>query len=187
MAVIGLSAEMTSRTFKLPKSQADLDCLVNRLRSYCEKKDFSLALVLCQHMIIHDSTQLAGYRERAELWQAMAEHALALHDLQQLMALGSVEPADYYNLGIAELRSSEADKAIAAFTKGIELGEIHKSSYYTQSCRFHRAAAFLRLGMPKEALKDCNEIEDGYRCFLPSEGMKTKEDLVSQALKQTQL
>jgi tetratricopeptide (TPR) repeat protein len=132
-------------------------------------------------MIIHDSTRLTGYRERAEVWQAMTEHDLALHDLQQIMTLGSVEPVDYYNLGIAELRNTEAKKAVAAFTKGIELGEMHKSSYYTQSCKFHRAAAFLRLGMPKKALEDCNEIEDGYRCFLPSDGVKTKEDLVAQA------
>jgi tetratricopeptide (TPR) repeat protein len=175
---------MASYSFELPKSQRELDNLVNKVHGYSEQKEFSRALALCQHMINHDSTRMTGYRERAEIWQAMTEHDLALHDLQQLMALGSVEPVDYYNLGIAELRNTEANKAVAAFTKGIELGEIHNSSYYSQSCRFHRAAAFLRLGMPKEALEDCNEIEDGYRCFLPSEGLKTKEDLVAQALQQ---
>lgn len=154
---------MSTSSFVLPKSQTDLEGLIDRLHGYSEQKDFSRALVLCQHMIIHDSTRMAGYRERAEVWQAMAEHDLAIHDLRQLTTLGSVEPVDYYNLGIAELRSTEAKKAVAAFTKGIELGEVHKSSYYTQSCRFHRAAAFLRLGMPKEALEDCDDIEDGYK------------------------
>ncbi len=175
---------MSSYSFELPKSQVDIDALVNKLHSYCEQKNFTIALALCQHMIIHTSTRMTGYRERAEIWQSMSEHDLALFDLQQLVACGSVEPVDYYNLGIVQLRKTEAKEAVAAFTRGIELGEEHKSSYYTQSCRFHRAAAFLRLGMPKESLEDCNEIEDGYRCFLPAEGMKSKEDLVIQAQKQ---
>jgi hypothetical protein len=175
---------MSSSSFVLPKSRTDLEGLISKLHGYCDQKDFPRALVLCQYMIIHDSTRMAGFRERAEVWQTMGEDELATHDLRQLMALGSVEPVDYYNLGIAELRNTEAKKAVAAFTKGIELGRVHQSSYYTQSCRFHRAAAFLRLSMPKEALEDCNEIEDGYKCFLPSEGMKTKEDLVAQAQQQ---
>jgi hypothetical protein len=96
---------------------------------------------------------------------------------------GSTEPVDYYNLGIAELYNSDATKAVAAFTKGIELGESHNSSYYTQSCKFHRAAAYLILDMPKNALEDCSEIKDGYKCFLPFEGMQTKEELFSEAKK----
>lgn len=182
--VIRLSASMRDYSFELPKSQGDFDGLIQKIHACREQKEFSGALALCQHMIIHDSTRIAGYRERAEIWQDMSEHDLALFDLKQLEVAGSIEPVDYYNLGIALLRNTEAKEAVEAFTRGIDLGAEHQSSYYTQSCRFHRAAAFLRLGMAKEALEDCNEIEDGYRCFLPSEGSKTKEDLVAQAQKQ---
>ncbi|MDJ0863507.1 MAG: hypothetical protein QNJ82_14865 [Gammaproteobacteria bacterium] len=175
---------MGSYSFELPESQGDLDDLVQKIHAYSDRKEFSRALALCQHMIVHDSTRLAGYRERAEVWQDMSEHDLSLYDLKQLAASGSVEPVDYYNLGISLLRNTEAKEAVDAFTRGIELGAEHQSFYYTQSCRFHRAFALLRLGMPKEALEDCNEVEDGYKCFLPSEGLKTKEDLISQAKKQ---
>ena len=175
---------MSDYSFELPKTQVDLDDLVQRLHAYSERKEFSRALTLCQHLIINKSTRMVGYRERAEIWQDMSEHDLAIYDLKQLAASGSVEPADYYNLGIALLRNTEAKEAVGAFTKAIDLSVEHQSTYYTQSCKFHRAAALLRLGMPKEALEDCNDIEDGYKCFLASEGLKTKEDLVAQAQKQ---
>jgi hypothetical protein len=177
---------MANSPFVLPKNQAQVDDLIEKIHGHSEKKEFSLALAICQHLIIFEATRIAGYRERAEIWQTMTEHDLAVHDLQKIVDLGSVEPVDYYNLGIAELRGSEVKKAVAAFTRGIELGQIHQSSYYTQSCRFHRAAAFLRLGMPREAIEDCGEVEEGYRCFLPSEGMRSKEELVAQAQQQMQ-
>lgn len=164
--------------FEMPKSEQELEALTQKAHEHARREEFAQALVICQHLILHDATRLAGYRERAEVWQNMKQDDLALSDLREAIAIGSKEPVDYYNLGIALLKRREAREAVEAFSKAIEIGTAQKFQYYTQSSRFHRAAALISLGMAEEALADCDEIEAGYSCYLPAEGVIEKTELL---------
>lgn len=165
----------------MPRSEQELEALTQRAHEHTRREEFAQALAICQHLILHKATRLAGYRERAEVWQSMNEPELALADLREAIAIGSQEPVDYYNLGIALLKQRDAREAVQAFTKAMEIGAACKFHYYTPSSRFHRAAALISLSMAEEALADCDKIEDGYSCYLPAEGVITKEELVRRA------
>jgi tetratricopeptide (TPR) repeat protein len=172
---------MRNIEFQEPKSEEDLDSYRKKIHGHLRLKELAPALVICQHLILGETTKRSGYRERAEVWRSIKEKKLALADLRKVTSLGSEEPADYFNLGVILFELRELNQAVESFTKAIELGKRNDFNFYTQTSYLRRAIALLSLGFHEKALKDCEQVEDGYQCFIVGDGIVTKEDLISRA------
>ncbi|MFL6624674.1 MAG: tetratricopeptide repeat protein [Sulfurifustis sp.] len=145
-----------------------------------KKGDYEEALRLCHEVVRDHPEQPEPLRTQADIYGHMGDYARESEVLGRVIAMGSMEPCDYYALGQAELLAGGLDNAVQALTKAIDLGNEHKNFYYSSVSHFLRAEAFVRMNKYREALADCEQLKEDFRYYLPS-GMKTREEIVRQA------
>ncbi len=154
---------------------------LNKAQNCAENEEYDDALKLCNEIISGDMNQAEGYRERAAVYSLMGEYQSAVKDLISIFKLGSEEPADYYELGNIRFKQGCLDETIEALTNCIDLSEKYDFFYYKTACYFLRAEANLRLNKFKEALEDCQNLDEDYKYYIPSSGMKTRSKIIEQA------
>ena len=139
------------------------------------------AINLCNALISHDATKLAGYRQRAAVKEYAADVDGAIQDLQALAAGASEEPSDYYALGLLLLQTGATMAAIQAFSNVISLCKAAGEDYYLNGSHLFRAEAYLRICDYKLALADVERLPVGYRTHVPGTGLRSKESIFAEA------
>lgn len=173
---------MTIEKREYPKSEAELERLLEKAYDYARKSDYPRALELCDWLIQEKSTEIAGYRKRAAVREHMGDIDGAIGDLQRVIASASVEPGDFYGLGLLLFQRGEAAQAVASFTRAIEIGSKAGFDYYTQGALIFRAEAYLKLCDFENAISDCSALPAGYKTYIGgSSGMRSREDILGEA------
>lgn len=163
-----------------PSSEEDLDGLLRIAYGHACKGNYDDALAICNWLIEDESTELAGYRQRAAVREHMADVAGATLDLQTVVSRFPHEPADFYALGIVLLQNGATSEAIDAFGHAIAIGVTENNSYYTNASLLFRAEAFLKRADFDEAVADAARLPDGYRTHIPGSGMRSKEEITAE-------
>lgn len=164
-----------------PSSEEDLEGFLRTAYGHACKGNYDEALAICNWLIEDESTEVAGYRERAAVKEHMADVAGATRDLQNVVSRFTHEPADFYALGILLLQSGATSEAIDAFGQAVEIGVTENNTYYTNASLLFRAEAFLKRADFDEAVADAARLPDGYRTHIPGSGMRSKEDISAEA------
>lgn len=164
-----------------PSSEEDLEGFLRTAYGHACKGNYDEALAICNWLIEDESTEVAGYRERAAVKEHMADVAGATRDLQNVVSRFTHEPADLYALGILLLQSGATSEAIDAFGQAVEIGVTENNTYYTNASLLFRAEAFLKRADFDEAVADAARLPDGYRTHIPGSGMRSKEDISAEA------
>ena len=164
-----------------PSSEAKLNALLKSAYDLARKSQYDQALEICDWLIEEKTTEVAGYRERAAIKEHMDDLDGAIGDLKEVISRFDKEPADFHALGLLLLQSGATTEAIEAFGQAISLGEELENHYYTDSSYLFRAEARLKLNDPEEALVDVERLPDGYKAYVPGSGMRSKEDIATQA------
>lgn len=167
--------------FERPSSEEDLDAILRDAYNHACKRDYDDALAICNWLIEDKATEVAGYRQRAAVKEHMADVAGATLDLQNVVSRFAHEPGDFHALGILLLQSGATLEAIDAFGKAIHLGEAVGNRFYTNSSLLFRAEAYLKRTDFGEALADSAKLPGGYKTHIPGSGMRSKEEISSEA------
>lgn len=166
-----------------PTSERELETLLKKAYGYAEKRQYEEALRICNWLIEEKSTLASGLRERAAVKEHMGAFEDAIKDLRDLISMNTDEPSDYHQLGVLLLVSGNIHEAIDYFSKAIELGERANFNYYTNSSLLHRAEAELRNGNWEKVNLDCQRLPAGYRVYLRGKGIRTREQIETEAKK----
>ena len=164
-----------------PTSEAELTSVLRTAYGYAEKGQYEEAFRICEWLMQDSSSFIAGLRERASVKSHMNDLDGAIEDLRHLISMNSDEPSDYHQLGMLLLQLGHAREAILYFSKAIELEEAADVRYYTNSSLLHRADAELRIGNWENAKLDCQRLPTGYKAYLYGKGMRTREQIESEA------
>lgn len=167
--------------FERPTSEGDLDAILRVAYNHACKRNYDDALAICNWLIEDKDTAVAGYRQRAAVKEHMADVAGATLDLQDVVSRFAHEPADFHALGILLLQSGATLDAIDAFGKAIQLGEAAGNHFYTNSSLLFRAEAYLKRTDFRAALADSARLPGGYKTHIPGSGMRSKEEISSEA------
>lgn len=161
----------------LPRTEDELERYLRQVEKLREGSNFQAALEACQVLVDELSTRSAGLRARADVHADMRNRELELADRKALVDLGSKEPSDYFDLGVASWKAGLLNEAIGMFEQSIRLGEEENFHYYTNVSRMHLAALLIKLHRRDEALRECKLIPKDYSSYLP-DGMTTREQLL---------
>lgn len=164
---------------EIPKTEDELERYLRRVEKLRNASDFSAALEACQPLVDEPTTHAAGLRARADIYADMRQRDSELADREALVALGSEEPSDHFDLGTSLWRSGRTAEAATVFARSIELGEQEDFHYYTNASRMHLAALLIKLNRREEALRECLLVPEGYSSYLP-DGMTTREQLLEK-------
>jgi tetratricopeptide (TPR) repeat protein len=167
--------------FERPTNEEELEHLLGRIYDLAKRGSYVDALKACDVLIEEAATKKAGLRERAAVKEHSGDIAGAVMDLAELIASGSVEPADFHQLGVWTLCTGSAHDAVDYLSKALQLGERAGFHAYTNSSYLHRAEAHLRLGNLAEAFADCAKLPEGYKTYVEGVGMRSKEQIQQEA------
>lgn len=168
--------------FERPVSEEDLDSIVRNAYGLACKRKYHDALAICNWLIEEKTTKVAGYRQRAAVKEHMADINGAIQDLQYVLSCFDKEPADFHALGILLLQNGETQEAIKVFGKAIDIGESTDNHYYTNSSLLFRSEAYLKRTDFNEAISDTLRLPEGYKTYISGSGMRSKEEIYSEAL-----
>ncbi len=166
---------------KRPSSESELEALQKTAYNFACKAQYDEALKICDWLIEEKSTEVAGYRERAAVKEHMGDIHGAIADLQLVVVRAEDEPADFHALGLLLLQNGFTVDAINSFGKAISIGEKTGNHYYTNSSLLFRAEAYLKRADFKDALADVMHLPIGYQTYIPSSGMRSKEQITKEA------
>jgi tetratricopeptide (TPR) repeat protein len=173
---------MTIENQDRPKSEAELERILKKAYDYARKSEYPKALELCDWLIQEKTTEVAGYRKRAAVREHMGNIDGAISDLEYVISSNSKEPADFYGLGLLQLKRGLTAQAVDSFTAAIEIGEEAGFDYYRQGALLFRAEAYLKLCDFESAINDCSVLPVGYKTYMSSAaGMRSKEDILAEA------
>ncbi|MFC5741198.1 tetratricopeptide repeat protein [Dyella tabacisoli] len=167
---------------EIPQTEVELKRYLRTVEKLRSSSDFPAALEACQLLISHSPTCEAGLRARADTYADMRDRESEVADRKALVELGSPEPGDYFDLGVALWRSGQLPEAAERFTSSIKLGEKEDFHFYTNASRMHLVALLIKLQREEEALRECLLVPDSYSSYLP-DGMTTKEQLIEKLSK----
>ena len=163
-----------------PKTEIELEQYLRAVAKLRDAREFEGALEACVQLVNDPVTLAAGLRARADIYADMRQRESEIADREALVQLGTQEPNDYFEFGIALWRVGRLLDAADAFARAIELGEQEVFHYYTNASRIHLAAVLVKLGRHEEARRECLLVPDGYSSYLPGDGVTTKEQLLDK-------
>lgn len=126
-------------------------------------------------------TAADAWRQRAALRSQLRDRLGAVADMQAVTAMCDLRPADFHALGTLLLRGAATVPAIAAFDRAITLSEESGAADCLHAALLYRASAHLKLAHLAAALRDAMRLPQGYGGWVPGEGMRAKEELLSAA------
>ena len=126
-------------------------------------------------------TAADAWRQRAALRSQLHDRPGAVADMQAVTAMCDRRPADFHALGTLLLRGAATAPAIAAFDRAITLCEESGAADCLHAALLYRASAHLKLAHLAAALRGAMRLPPGYGGWVPGEGMRAKEELLSAA------
>ena len=170
------------RNSDAPVTDAELDDIADHAYALAVQGNYPGALALCERLIHNEATVLAGRRERAAILSHKGDLNAAIDDLEYVVAAMPQEPADFHALGILQLQNGATQAAVDSFQGALEAGVVAQSDYYANSSRLFRAEARLQLKDYAGAHADAALLPDGYHTYIPSRAMRSKEQIISEAM-----
>lgn len=167
--------------FDRPRSESELDRILRFVYQLAVRREYDAAVELCDWLIGHSSTEFAGLRERAAVRSHMGDSAGAIIDLQNLVAAGSGEAADFHAPGILQLGGGATEEAIEQFESALNAGAEAGSDYYAASSRLFLAEAKLRNGDLAGAAEHAALLPAEYGTWITGRGMRKREDILADA------
>lgn len=163
------------------KDMNDIDKKLDEAYSLAaDRKDYPAAFSACDAIIEAHPDLIGPLRKRAQIYAHKADFAQAIHEMSTVIQKGPAEPGDYFFRGWWNLEESNENDAIRDLTKAIDLGKQSNDDYFTETAKFFRAVAYLRLGRNQEALADCQHVSDDFLIYLRS-GRISKLQIVTEA------
>lgn len=147
---------------------------------FATERKYEEALKLCNKIVDENPGRPDAVRTLVDIYTHMGDYDAASDNISKLVEQGSNEPSDYFTLGRAELFRRNYQNAVKTLTAAIDLGVEHKDHYYSKTCYFLRAEAFLHLHRYQEALADCSRLDDRQNHYFPG-GLRTRAQIVSEA------
>lgn len=126
-------------------------------------------------------TAADAWRQRAALRSQLHDRLGAVADMQAVTAMRDRRPADFHALGTLLLRGAATAPAIAAFDRAITLCEESGTAACLHAALLYRASAHLKLAHLAAAMRDAMRLPPGYGGWVPGEGMRAREELLSAA------
>lgn len=167
--------------FKLPKNETELSTLLNTAYAYACNRNYEKALELCDWLSQNSLTRIAGQRQRAAVKTHMGDIDGAIIDLKSVLETDRLEPADFHGLGMLLLQNGSTEEAIEQFSNAVQIGETAGNHYYTNSSLLFRAEAKLKICDFTGAMQDVSGLPSGYKAYFSGTGMRSKEDIDSEA------
>ena len=165
----------------LPKNEKELSSLLNTAYTYACNRNYEKALELCDWLSQHSSTRIAGQRQRAAVKTHMGDIDGAIIDLKSVLETDRLEPADFHGLGMLLLQNGSTKEAIEQFSAAVQIGEAAGNHYYTNSSLLFRAEAKLKICDFAGARQDVSGLPSGYKAYFSGTGMRSREDIDSEA------
>jgi tetratricopeptide (TPR) repeat protein len=137
-----------------------LEARLARIRELAKQGDHDAALRLSEQAASELPLEAEVWRMQGYVHARHGNHVDAVQALSRAIALQPNEPDYYFTRGRYYLAASDANRAIADFSKTIELCDLHRSDYYREIAHLMRAEALLRLGRHHEARADCSHVAD---------------------------
>ncbi len=172
---------MDMRTRDGPPTAADLEAILQSVRELACQSRHAEALTLCDWLIDAAPAAAAAYRQRAAVRDRLRDRLGAIDDMQAVTTLCGCEAADFHILGTLLLRGAATVPAIAAFDRSIALCEQSGNRYYLHASLLCRASARLKLAHIAASMRDALRLPPRYGSWVPGEGMRAKEELLSAA------
>jgi tetratricopeptide (TPR) repeat protein len=167
---------------KRPKSEFELNLILKKAYDYAQRSDYETALSICNWLIQDTSTKIAGYRKRAAIHEHMGDVKKAISDLKHVISKYKEEPADYYGLGLLQLKHGCLEDAIDSFSGAIESGNKANNDYYKYGSYLFRAETYLKIKEYNKAISDCNKLPAGYKTYISGVGMRSKEEIIDESI-----
>jgi tetratricopeptide (TPR) repeat protein len=121
--------------------------------------------------------QAEAWRYRAYVLALRGQHRDAVKDMTSAIGLNSREPHYYWTRGKYLLDLGDNEAAIKDLTETLRLCDEHSSDYYREAAHLLRAEAYLRLGRPEEARRDCESVSDNATIWAGS--IRSKEAILA--------
>ncbi len=118
--------------------RVDIPKGLREIRRYVEKRDYQIALDMCDDILSSDPLNDEALREKSSALVGLGDLKKATQILSDLSDRTN-EPADYFDLAGVHLRSSNYLGAISALNALMEVSEREEYDYYVSSALFLRA------------------------------------------------
>ncbi|MFT3664283.1 tetratricopeptide repeat protein [Piscinibacter sp.] len=164
-----------------PTSETELEAISRKAHDFAKKGQYEEALLICEWLLEESSTQVAGLRRRASVFEQSGNLEQAIEDLEGILTLGIEEPADMYQLGLLYLQACRHIEAEIVLSKAVRVSLHEGFSYYLNSCRLLRAEALLRQRRGREALAELAEVPKGFSVYVYGSGNRTQEGMTAEA------
>lgn len=158
----------------------ELERELERASRFSQREEYAQALKICDNVIKDHPNNSRGYRERAYVNAFQKKHEKAVDDIGIAISLDPIQPAYYFLRALCLLNCDRPEEACQDLSEVLSLEERFGRGYYVESAYFYRAAAYLDLGLYKEALQDCRNVKDGFVVYMKG-GRRSKEDIERDA------
>lgn len=160
--------------------RVDIPKELREIRRHVEKRDYQIALDMCDDILSSDPFNDEALREKSSALVGLGDLKKATQILADLSDRTN-EPADYFDLAGVHIRSSNYPGAISALDALMEVSEREEYDYYVSSALFLRAFALIEIGDVGRARSDVVRIPDGMRFWVPGRGLVDVESLRSRS------
>ncbi len=147
---------------------------------YAKAGLYEKGLKICNDFILNHPNERDGYKQRSFILARMERWNDAIEDINTIINIGPIEPDDYFSRGRWNLISGNIDDAIKDFTEVIRIEKDISDHYYTESSFFYRAEANYQAGYYSDAIKDCENVRDGFSVYLMGK-QRSKEGILRDA------
>jgi len=158
----------------------DLDSRLKEIRRRCREGDFSGALQACDAWLSENPNSYEILSERASVQSSLGNIDRATEDISQAIVLRPMEPCFRFERAHYLIDAQRYEPAVVDLTEVLRLCDVWNRDYYRVTARFVRGYAYLRLGKPAEAIKDCIDVKDDFRWWI-EHGLRTKTAILSEA------
>ena len=153
---------------------------LERAFRFSQREEYAQALKICDNVISDHPNNSRGYRRRAYVNSRQRQHEKAVEDIGIAISLDPIQPDYYFTRARWLLNCGRPEDACRDLSEVLSLEERFGRGYYVESAYFYRAAAYLDIGLFKEALQDCRNVRDGFVVYMKG-GLRSKEDIERDA------
>ena len=158
----------------------NLESKLNEAIDAATRKDFDLALKICNQVMQEDGKLAEVFRTRSQVYRLMGDVGKSIDDRTEAIRIGA-QSVDYFFRGWWYLDDGDLELALVDLSKAITLEKSSDAKASTESAFFFRALTLLRLGRFDEALADCTKVRDEFVIHVRGLGRLSKDELIACA------
>lgn len=158
----------------------DVDRRLEEIDARRNRREYDIALRLCNKLLEECPDSHRVLRERAFLYGSMHRTELAIDDLTRVIALRPNEPCYFADRADYLIDARRYREAVDDLTEALRLCDVWRNDYYRATAHFVRAYAHLRLGHSSDALADCRHVRDNFSWWIEG-ALRSKSGIVTEA------